>query len=149
MEALAKTSIVQTILTPGLTQLPPGLQNAHAGAKREQNAERKLDKSQPLEWIGSVGIPEFRWRDRTGGKAVYRRIVLGSAQQFPTEIEARAAAAGIVLEINVNDPRVQTRALTTSQLAEHYRHRELSPDNTWKSQGIMGEITIRQPQVQN
>jgi hypothetical protein len=36
---------------------------------------------------------EFRWRDRTSGKAVYRRIVLGSAQQFPTEIEARAAAA--------------------------------------------------------
>ena len=32
---------------------------------------------------------EFRWRDRTSGKAVYRRIVLGSAQQFPTEIEAR------------------------------------------------------------
>jgi hypothetical protein len=76
---------------------------------------------------------EFRWRDRTGGKAVYRRIVLGSAQQFPTEIEARAAAAGIVLEINVNDPRVQTRALTTSQLAEHHPHRELSLDNTWKS----------------
>src|SRR2546425_10866539 len=76
---------------------------------------------------------EFRWRDRTSGKAVYRRIVLGSAQQFPTEIEARAAAAGIVLEINVNDPRVQTHALTMSQLAEHNRHRELSPDNTWKS----------------
>ncbi|PYU54320.1 MAG: site-specific integrase, partial [Acidobacteria bacterium] len=76
---------------------------------------------------------EFRWRDRTSGKAVYRRIVLGSAQQFPTEIEARAAAAGIVLEINVYDPRVQTHALTMSQLAEHYRHRELSPDNTWKS----------------
>jgi integrase len=76
---------------------------------------------------------EFRWRDRTSGKAVYRRIVLGSAQQFPTEIEARAATAAIVLEINVNDPRVQTHALTMSQLAEHYRHRELSPDNTWKS----------------
>jgi hypothetical protein len=76
---------------------------------------------------------EFRWRDRTSGKAVYRRIVLGSAQQFPTEIEARAAVAGIVLEINVNDPRVPRRALTISQLAEHYRYRELSPDNTWKS----------------
>ncbi len=76
---------------------------------------------------------EFRWRDRTSGNAVYRRIVLGSTQQFPTEIEARAAAAGIVLEINVNDPRVQTHALTISQLAEHYRHRELSSDNTWKS----------------
>ena len=76
---------------------------------------------------------EFRWRDRTSGKVVYRRILLGTTQQFPTEFEARAAVAGIVLEINVNDPRLQTDALTISQLAEHYRHRELSPDNTWKS----------------
>jgi hypothetical protein len=67
---------------------------------------------------------------------VGRRSTAGSCwavQQFPTEIEACAAAAAIVLEINVNDPRVQAHALTMSQLAEHYRHRELSPDNTWKS----------------
>ena len=28
---------------------------------------------------------EFRWRDRTSGKPVYRRIVLGTTQQFGTE----------------------------------------------------------------
>jgi hypothetical protein len=49
---------------------------------------------------------EFRWRDRTSGKAVYRRIVLGTTQQFVTETAARAAVAGIVLEINVDDPRL-------------------------------------------
>ena len=76
---------------------------------------------------------ELRWRDRTSGKAVYRRIVLGTTQQFATENQARAAVAGIVLEINVDDPRLQTHALTISQLAEHYRRRELSPDNTWKT----------------
>jgi hypothetical protein len=76
---------------------------------------------------------EFRWRDRTSGKAIYRRIVLGTSQQFASEIEARAAVAGIVLEINVDDPRTQARALTVSQLTEHYQRRELSPDNTWKS----------------
>ena len=53
-------------------------------------------------------VREFRWRDRTSGKAVYRRIVLGTTQQFATEREARDAVAGIVVEINVNDPRVQT-----------------------------------------
>jgi hypothetical protein len=62
---------------------------------------------------------EFRWRDRTSGKAVYRRIVLGTTQQFATEAEARVAVAGIVLEINVDDPRRQTHSLTISQLAEH------------------------------
>ena len=76
---------------------------------------------------------EYRWRDRTSGKSVYRRIVLGTTQQFATEREARDAVAGIVLEINVNDPRLQTARLTISHLAEHYRRRELAPDNTWKT----------------
>jgi hypothetical protein len=73
---------------------------------------------------------EFRWRDRTSGKAVYRRIVLGTTQQFATERDARDAVVGIVVEINVNDPRLQTAKLTISQLAEHYRRRELASDNT-------------------
>jgi len=80
-----------------------------------------------------IRLWEFRWRDRTSGKAVYCRIVLGTTQQFATETDARAAVAGIVLEINADDPRSQTRTLTLSQLAEHYRRRELSRDNTWKS----------------
>jgi integrase len=76
---------------------------------------------------------EFRWRDRTSGRAIYRRIVLGTTQQFSTETEARETIAGIVLEVNVNDPRLQATSLTMSQLTEHYRRRELSADNAWKS----------------
>ncbi len=76
---------------------------------------------------------EFRWRDRTSGKAVYRRIVLGTTQHLATETEARAVVAGIVLEINIDDPRLQTHALTMAHLVEHYRCRELSLDNTWKT----------------
>lgn len=48
---------------------------------------------------------EFRWRDRTSGRAIYRRIVLGTTQQFSTETEARDSKGGIVLEVNANDPR--------------------------------------------
>ena len=76
---------------------------------------------------------EFRWRDRTSGRAVYRRIVLGTTQQFATAIEARKTVAGIVVETNVNDPRLRTSAMTVSQLVGHYRFRELSSDNTWKT----------------
>ena len=43
---------------------------------------------------------EFRWRDRTSGNTVYRRIVVGTIEQFTTEVEAREAVEGIVLEIN-------------------------------------------------
>jgi len=76
---------------------------------------------------------EFRWRDRTSGKAIYRRIVLGTTLQLATEVEVRKVVEGIVMEINVDDPRLRTSALTLSQLIEHYRQRELSTDNTWKS----------------
>ena len=76
---------------------------------------------------------EFRWRDRSSGKAIYRRIVVGTIEQFATKVEAREIVKGIVLEINSEDPRLRTSVLTMSQLIEHYRRRELSVDNTWKS----------------
>lgn len=75
---------------------------------------------------------EFRWRDRTSGEAVYRRIVVGTTKELPTAGDARKAVAGVVLEVNVGDPRLNTQ-LTISQLVEHYRQRELNPDNTWKT----------------
>jgi hypothetical protein len=40
---------------------------------------------------------------------------------------------GIVLEINSDDPRLRANVLTTFQLVEHYRRRELSVNNSWKS----------------
>lgn len=76
---------------------------------------------------------EFRWRDRTSGKAVYRRIVVGTIEQLKTAEDAREMVEGIVLEINSDDPRLQASVLTMSQLIEHYRRRELSVDNSWKS----------------
>jgi hypothetical protein len=69
---------------------------------------------------------EFRWRDRTSSRPRYRRIVLGSTEEFPTEAQARSAAGAIVVEIN-RDDRLKA-PLTLAQLATHYEHRELSPD---------------------
>lgn len=76
---------------------------------------------------------EFRWRDRSDGKAVYRRIVLGTTEQFTTKSEARSVIQGMALEMNHNDCRLQPHLLTLTQLAEHYRCRELSLDNPWKT----------------
>src|SRR4051812_44689582 len=101
-----------------------------AGAKRSsmQNGSLIVTKRR-----SGHSVWEFRWRDRTSGKVVYRRIVLGTTEQFATEVEAREVVEGIVLEINSNDPRLRTTVLTMSRLIEHYRRRELSVDNTWKS----------------
>jgi len=76
---------------------------------------------------------EFRWRDRTSSKAIYRRIVVGTVEQIATEAQAREIVEGIVFEINFDDPRLRISVLTMSQLIEHYRRRELSVDNAWKS----------------
>jgi hypothetical protein len=57
LKARLRQNLFKTILTAELTQLSPGSQNVHAGAKKEQHAERKAHKSEPPEWTGSVGIP--------------------------------------------------------------------------------------------
>jgi len=73
----------------------------------------------------------FRWRERDGkGKAVLRRITIGTTQQFPDRRTARKAVAGIVREINFHDSRIRTTSMTVIELVDHYRQRELSDDNT-------------------
>ena len=63
---------------------------------------------------------EFRWRDRTLGTAIYRRIVLGTTKEFPNAVSARTSASGIVLEINRRDPRNKTQALTVREPSGTY-----------------------------
>jgi integrase len=75
-------------------------------------------------------VREISRRDRTSGKAVYRRIVVGTIEQFTTE--AARSSKGL-LSRSILMIRVRTSVLTMSQLIEHYRRRELSVDNAWKS----------------
>jgi hypothetical protein len=63
--------------------------------------------------------PLFRWRDRTGGKAIYRRIVVGTIEQSKTQADAREIVEGAVFEINSDHPRFRTGELTMSQLLAH------------------------------
>ena len=80
--------------------------------------------------LSGQSVWEFRWRDRTSGKAVYRRIVLGTTQQLATEVEAREVVEGIVLEINSDDPRLQSRVLTMSQLIVSFRQACVTPSES-------------------
>jgi hypothetical protein len=85
---------------------------------------------------------EFRWRDRSSQKVVYRRIVLGKTEAISTATAARAIVAGLTLEINNNDCRLQPHLLTLAQLAEHYTRRELSADNLWKTYSTKAAYAI-------
>jgi integrase len=50
-------------------------------------------------------------------------------KQFKNKVAARKATTGLVREINCQDLRVKFTTMTFGQLAEHYRQRELRPNN--------------------
>jgi len=77
---------------------------------------------------------EFRWRELAGnGKRTHRRIVLGTVDRLVDESAARQAISALHIDINAGDARIKANVATVSDLAEHYRQRELRPDTVWKT----------------
>ena len=77
---------------------------------------------------------EFRWRELAGnGRRTHRRIVLGSVDRLVDEVAARQAVSALCIDINAGDARIKAKITTVSDLAEHYRQRELRPDTVWKT----------------
>ena len=85
-----------------------------AGAERSSMQNGSLIETKRR---SGQSVWEFRWRDRTSGKAVYRRIVVGTTQKIATKDEARGIVEGIVFEINSGDPRLRTRVLEAKRTA--------------------------------
>jgi hypothetical protein len=54
-------------------------------------------------------------------------------KQFRNKVAARKATVGLVREINAQDLRVKSTTMALSQLAQHYRQRELRPENQEKN----------------
>lgn len=77
---------------------------------------------------------EFRYRERPhNGRRTYRRIKVGTVREFRTEASVRKGITGLIREINFGDVRVRATTMRVAELVEHYRQRELMPDNAWKS----------------
>ncbi len=77
---------------------------------------------------------EFRRRESSpDSKRIHRRIVIGTVEQVNDESLALKTIAALRREINSNDFRLKTRLMTLPELVEHYRQRELAPDNEWKT----------------
>src|SRR5260370_37992088 len=77
---------------------------------------------------------EYRWREPgPEGKLKHRRLVIGSLDQFRDRSAAVLAIAALRREINLADPMLGTPPITISQLAGHYRLREINTDNQWKT----------------
>jgi integrase len=77
---------------------------------------------------------EYRWRESCPGeKRKHRRIVIGSVDTLRDESSALKAITALRREINLNDARLKVKPLALAELVEHYRQRELTADNEWKT----------------
>jgi integrase len=109
----------------------PTLRQLLPARERTTNATRKHDTGGSTTW---TDVWEFQWRERgPDGKRKHRRIVLRTIEQLPNETAARHSVAALCLDINLGDARLKTRSTTISELADHYRQRELRSDTVWKT----------------
>ena len=101
--------------------------------QRYQSGSLSLDarKAGPAVWI-------FRWRENTAEGRVYRKVVVGTVEQFPTKAAAKRAVETLRSTINAANAAVP---LTVRQLVKHYEENEL-PKKAWSTQKTV-ETTTR------
>lgn len=70
----------------------------------------------------------FRWYEtEIDGSKKYRKVVVGSAEEFKTEASAEQAVDALRLTINQQTPRQQLQPIGFGTLVQHYREHEM-PD---------------------
>ena len=92
---------------------------------------REARKADPEVWI-------FRWRENAAEGRVYRKVVVGTVEQFPTKAAAKRAVETLRSTINAANAAVP---LTVRQLAKHYQDNEL-PKKAWSTRKAV-ETTLR------
>ena len=77
---------------------------------------------------------QFRWADRGPyGKRIYRKRVIGIACQYADADSVRRAVTGLLREINANVLQRCHLPMTIAEVCDHFVHRELTKDNSWRS----------------
>lgn len=84
---------------------------------------REARKVGPAVWI-------FRWRENAAEGRVYRKVVVGTVEQFPTKTAAKHAVETLRSTIKVGNPTVP---VTVRQLVKHYEEKEL-PSKAFSTQ---------------
>ena len=87
-------------------------------------------KSGQIVWV-------FRWYEtQFDGRKKYRKVVIGSGEDFETEAAAQQAADALRLTINQLTPRQLLHAISFETLVQHYRQHEM-PDIFYKDRKAM------------
>jgi integrase len=71
----------------------------------------------------------FRWYALNGaGRRQYRKAVVGTVEQYPTESSAQTAVAALRLTINQETPRSKWQPILIRDLINHYKETDLTLD---------------------
>jgi integrase len=90
---------------------------------QQGSLQRAKRSGGPDAWI-------FRWyEDQPNGGKRYRKTVVGTVVQFPTETAARKAADALRIDINLQTPQASSGPTTVDQLIEHFRLKEMPRDD--------------------
>jgi integrase len=114
----------------------PSLRSQHSFCTAFAVQEDKMQRGSLIRRNHKQGpdVWQFRWSEKSLlGRRVYRKRVIGTVEQYPSEDAARSAVVGLVAEINSGDRRMYSNSMTVSQLSDHFEQRELGRDDTWRS----------------
>lgn len=76
----------------------------------------------------------FRWSEKNrNGRRVYRKRVIGTVEQYPDGGSARAAAAALLAQLNVNPSHGRACKTTVEQICEHFEQKELRSGDSFRS----------------
>jgi len=82
----------------------------------------------------------FRWYEiQPDGTKRYRKVVVGTVEEFKTESDAQNAVDALRLTINEQTPRQQLKEICFETLVQHYRQHEM-PDIFYKKSELPEKI---------
>ena len=82
----------------------------------------------------------FRWYEiQLDGSKRYRKVVVGTVEEFKTESDAQKAVDALRLTINEQTPRQQLKEISFETLVQHYRQHEM-PDIYYKKSKLPEDI---------
>jgi len=123
-------------LPEALVQDLPSLRSQYSFCTASAVQEDKMQRGSLIRKNRKQGpdLWQFRWSEKgPEGRRLYRKRVIGTLEQYPSEDAARRAVVGLVSEINSSHRRMRCNSMTVAQLCDHFEQRELTRDNTWRS----------------
>jgi integrase len=74
---------------------------------------------------------QFRWSERgVHGERIYRKRVIGTVAEYSDVHAARRAVAGLLREVNSDNPPKDSCPMTVAEACDHFEQRELGKEIT-------------------